>query len=284
MKMSDDERIQLIKLWHQQEMPLNDIVHLLGNRGHETSRRQLTRILSHHDLRRRQYCSEATLVTFIHDTLQGSGNLHGYRWMYERCIANGIRCRKEDVRQILAALDAHGVQQRKAHRLHRRQYAAAGPNCIWHVDSYDKLKPYGLCINGGIDGFSRSVIWLHTYSTNSDPRIVGGYYMDAVQNLHGCPTIVRTDPGTENVTIRDLHRFLLRDLDPGGSFVYKTGCSTANQRIEAFWCQLRKECVEYWLTAFHELQNAGQYDGEFIDKNIAQFCFMGVLQVTDVNT
>jgi len=127
--------------------------------------------------------------------------------------------------------------------------------------SYDKLKPYGLCIrpNGGIDGFSRKVIWLNTYNTNSDPRIVCRYYMDAVQDVQGCPLIIRTDSGTENATIRECHRYLLRYLDLDGGFVYMSGCSTANQRMESFWGQLRKDCVEYWLTAFHKLQNYGCY-------------------------
>ena len=121
--------------------------------------------------------------------------------------------------------------------------------------------------------FSRKMIWLNTYDTNSDPRVVGGYYMDAVQRLEGCPFIICTDPGTETVTIRDCHRYLLRDLDPDGAFVYMSGSSTANQRIESFWGQLRKECVEYWLTAFHKLQRAGQYSGDFMDKGVVQFCF-----------
>ena len=28
-----------------------------------------------------------------------------------------------------------------------------GPNYIWHVDAYDKLKPYGMSISGCIDGY-----------------------------------------------------------------------------------------------------------------------------------
>ena len=27
-----------------------------------------------------------------------------------------------------------------------------GPNYLWHMDSYDKLKPYGISIHGCIDG------------------------------------------------------------------------------------------------------------------------------------
>jgi hypothetical protein len=36
-------------------------------------------------------------------------------------------------------------------RLKRRIYCC--PNYLWHFDAYDKLKPYGICIHGCIDGF-----------------------------------------------------------------------------------------------------------------------------------
>ncbi|KAF3859970.1 hypothetical protein F7725_000225, partial [Dissostichus mawsoni] len=36
------------------------------------------------------------------------------------------------------------------------------------MDSYDKLKPYGNAINGCIDGFSRYIMWMEAYTTNSD--------------------------------------------------------------------------------------------------------------------
>ena len=35
---------------------------------------------------------------------------------------------------------------------------AKGPNDVWHLDGYDKLKPYGFSIHGCIDGY---VNWLN---------------------------------------------------------------------------------------------------------------------------
>ncbi|CAB1433775.1 unnamed protein product [Pleuronectes platessa] len=71
--------------------------------------------------------------------------------MYTKCRECGLRVRKEDVRLALKELDRRGVALRKAGRLRRRRYFSKGPNFIWHMDSYDKLKPYGFCINGSID-------------------------------------------------------------------------------------------------------------------------------------
>lgn len=66
----------------------------------------------------------------------------------------------------------------------------------------------------------------------------------------------------------------------GSTTCYIAGRSTGNQRIEAFWGQLRKQCIEYWIALLSELEDDGLFLGDFVDKNIAQFTFMGLIQVT----
>ena len=53
---------------------------------------------------------------------------------------------------LLATMDEAGTAQRKARRLNCRIYLNKGPNYLWHMDGYDKLKPYGIAIHGCIDG------------------------------------------------------------------------------------------------------------------------------------
>lgn len=53
---------------------------------------------------------------------------------------------------LLSTMDAVGTTQRKSRRLTRRIYLNKGPNYLWHLDGYDKLKPYGITIHGCIDG------------------------------------------------------------------------------------------------------------------------------------
>ena len=38
---------------------------------------------------------------------------------------------------------------------------------VWDVDGYDKLKPYGFCIHGAIDGYSRRILFRSVSSTTS---------------------------------------------------------------------------------------------------------------------
>lgn len=260
----------------------SDIVSVIAHRhGVTMSERHLKRILRKRGhTRRKEFSDLAVLVEFINNQLRGSGQLHEYRWMYAKCREHGLRARKEDVRRVLRELDYNGVSQRQSRRLRRRRYFARGPNFIWHIDSYDKLKPYGICINGCIDGFSRKIIWLNAYTTSSDPKVIGGYYVEAVQRLGGCPRVMRGDLGTENVYVKEFQRFLVPVPEGSTLDSYLEGASTANQRIEYWWGFLRRQCVDFWLALFGDLRDNGSFDGGFLDKSILQFCFLGIIQVS----
>jgi hypothetical protein len=47
---------------------------------------------------------------------------------------------------LLKELDPEGCELRQAQRLRRRAYVNQGPNFCWHIDGYDKLKPFGFPI------------------------------------------------------------------------------------------------------------------------------------------
>ena len=279
-----EKRNELICFYFHLGLPQKDILSVLAvNHRIIVSLRQLQRILHNHGLfRHRNYTDIDEVVRYIAQQLNGSGKLHGYRWMYEKCTQEGLNVRKEHVRCLLAILDPRGVLDRNKRRLHRREYFSRGPNFIWHMDSYDKLKPYGICINGCVDGYSRKIIWLNAYNTSSDPLVIGGYYTEAVERFGGCPRIVRGDRGTENSCVRDFQQFLRRDgtdrFRGEKSFMY--GRSTSNQRIESWWGILRKESMEFWIDLLTNLKDEGHFDGGFLDKNLVIYCFLGLIQVT----
>jgi len=90
-------------------------------------------------------------------------------------------------------------------------------------------------VHGGIDGFSRRLIWLEVGTTNNNPEVITKFYLDAVKQVGSLPRKVRSDDGTDNSMVAAVHTFLRSrhsDEDAGlGCFL--TGRSTANQRIEA---------------------------------------------------
>ena len=98
------------------------------------------------------------LTLLIRDELQGSGSNIGYRRVWSHLMRTGVMARRDDIRKVIKELDPEGVERRKRKRLRRGKYFSTGPNYAWHIDGHDKLKPYGFCLQGCIDGFSRRII------------------------------------------------------------------------------------------------------------------------------
>ncbi|KAJ8024871.1 hypothetical protein HOLleu_34905 [Holothuria leucospilota] len=199
------------------------------------SERHLKRILRQLGLfRRNRFVNIEEILLFIHNELQGSAQLHGYRWMHLRCIQNGYSVSREMVREIIRVLDPEGVELRRRRRLVRRRYYSKGPNYICHMESYDKLKPYGIAINGCIDGFSRKLLWPQANYTSTNPRNIPDYFMTPLESIGGCPLVVRADRGTENSVVAILQRYLRREGNDnsGGERSFLYGCSNNNWRIE----------------------------------------------------
>lgn len=251
---------------------------LLLKCGVDISIRQLQRVISGLGLRRKKRATNIDhVIDFVIEQLNTVGQLHGYRMMTQKCAQAGLYVSREIVRDIIKTLDPEGVQLRRRKRLIRRRYYGLGPNNNWHLDSYDKLKPYGFSINGCIDGYSRYMLWAEVSYTSNDPLVIAGYFIDAVLKHNGSPRTVRMDPGTENVHVATLQRFL-QDDDADGTPVI-IGSSTSNQRIECWWAQLRKENSEYFMMLFQGLQANGVFCGDGVDKDLLRLCFMNVVQV-----
>lgn len=251
------------------------------NHGVTISSRTLKRHLKKLNLYRRKNFTDITTVgKFIEDNIQQHGQLHGYRWMHQKCLQNNFVVTQEVVRLFLQIIDPVGVDIRSRRRLRRRQYRSKGPNFLWHLDCYDKLKPFVICISGCIDGFSRKIIWLKAGTNTSDPKIICTYFLEVVKLLKGCPHTVRADLGTENGMVERVQNCLREEHNNDNSlppFLY--GTSPTNQRIEAWWCILRKHHSQFWLNLLHSLKDEGVFSGSYLDKSLIQFCFLKIIQV-----
>ena len=155
------------------------------------------------------------------------------------------------------------------------------------MDGYDKLKPFGFSIHGCIDGFSRRLIWLEVAATNKNPHVIANYYVQAAKQLKGIPVRIRCDDGTENSIIEPI-QIALRSAHTdefSGRASFMIGASIANQRIECFWSQFRKERPLWWQQLFKEMSDCG-----FLDITVpaiaecVRYCFMDILrkELTDV--
>ena len=260
-----------------------EILSLLEVRhGVEISLRTLHRLLRKNSLYRKGVQSSAVeIVSFIQNELQGSGSCIGYRAMQQRCINNKLSVSQAVVAEILRDLDPVGVDARRRRTLRRRLYYSRGPNWVWHLDGYDKLKPYGFEIHGCIDGYSRRVLWLNILKSNKNPKEVCNLFVNYLSVIKGVPRKIVADRGTENVYIAGSQRFLRRnhDDDLAGYLSFLFGKSIANQRIEAFWSQFRRSCADWWITFFKGLVHNGIYDNtDSLQIECFRFAFFPLIQ------
>ena len=73
----------------------------------------------------------------------------------------------------------------------------AAPNAMWHVDGNHKLIRWRLVIHAGVDGFSRTVVFIKCANNNKSVTVLEAFRMGVSQ--FGIPDCVRSDHGGENV-------------------------------------------------------------------------------------
>ncbi|CAI5669682.1 unnamed protein product [Oreochromis niloticus] len=202
-----------IRLYFRLSFSNKEILSILAH-SHQTiiSVRTLKRICKRLGLfRRKNQSNLEEVLAFVQQEIMTNGQMQGYRWLHLRAIQHGFVVSQDTVRCIIKLVDPQGVELRRARRLRRRQCSCRGPNALWHMDGYDKLKPYGIAISGCIDGFSRYVVWMEAYTTNNDPKLIASYFLKTVSCISGCPERLRADRGTENGCVEQMQMFLRRN-------------------------------------------------------------------------
>ena len=91
------------------------------------------------------------------------------------------------VAQVMKDLDPVDVDTRRGRALRRCLYYGKSPNRVWHLDSYDKFKPFGFESKRCIDGGSRSILWLNILRSNKDPKEVCNIFVNYLTVTKGVP-------------------------------------------------------------------------------------------------
>jgi hypothetical protein len=177
----------------------------------------------------------------VQKELNGPGQLLGYRAMQKKVRQeHNLNVPRDLVHAVMVDLDPEGLEQRggvgiKKNKRGKGNFTTKGPNWVHSLDGHDKLMGYQnstfpLAVYGCIDSASRKLLWLRIWVSNSNPKVIGRWYLDYLYESRVMPSILRLDKGTETGIMATMHSFLRRnhgDMDASDTVIY--GPSTSNQ-------------------------------------------------------
>jgi hypothetical protein len=201
----------------------------------------------------------------LDDVLREIKRVHvndGERLIIGHLRHRGIFVPRSRVRASIHRVDPISTAIRKSVTIRRRTYYVEGPNSVWHIDGHHKLIKWRFVVHGGIDGYSRTIVYLHC-STNNRASTVLSSFCDGVTS-YGVPDRVRSDRGGENI---DVWRYMLEQHQSGSSVI--VGSSTHNERIERLWRDVNRCVSVLFANLFREME----YDGRLSVLNeVDMFC------------
>lgn len=121
---------------------------------------------------------------------------------------------------------------------------------MWHIDTNHKLIRWKFVVAGGVDGFSRFIVFMKCVDNNKALTIFN-CFIEAVRR-YGQPLKVRSDQGMENIEVA---RYMLQN---GCSMI--TGTSTHNQRVERLWRDVYQGVLGYFYDLFYFMEDEGLLD------------------------
>ena len=137
-----------------------------------------------------------------------------------------------------------------------------------------------VAIYGALDTFSRKILYIFVWESNSDPNVVGQRYIKHFYESERMPIYIRIDRGTETGKLATVHAFLINKqrAEADGTDFVLCGPSTTN-KIERWWRELHEQMEKFFTLQLLDLLNRTVYDPHnLVDRKLLAFVFSPVIQ------
>ena len=201
----------------------------------------------------RTHLSDAELDDIIRSIKQDHPN-DGEVLIQAHLVRMRIRITRQALHNSIHRVDHTNVIMRRRNVIRRRVYSVPFPNSVWHIDGHHKIVRWRFVIHGGIDGFSRTVVFLKCSDNNRASTVVKLFQEGA--SRFGLPDRVRTDHGGENVGV---WRYMLASHNHDHSCIV-TGSSVHNERVERLWRDVNRCIASSFADVFRILEREDKLD------------------------
>ncbi|XP_020908948.1 uncharacterized protein LOC110246907 [Exaiptasia diaphana] len=256
------------------------------------SLRTLSRRLSFFEIKYSDYDVDVNeLKEVVKTEMEGPGNLLGYRALQQKIReVHGLNVPRDLVYAMMMEVNPEGLKERggvgKPKRARRdKVFTSHGSDWTMSLDGHDKLCGYQnsmfpLSIYGGQDTYSGRINFLKIWTTNSNPKVIGKFYLEYLFESKVLPVHLRIDRGTETDVMATMQMFLCDKYnvleDPNDSVLY--GPSTQN-KIERWWRELLERLERFFKQQLKNLAEDGDYDStSMTDRNLLAYVYIPVVQ------
>lgn len=163
----------------------------------------------------------------------------------------GFRLQRRRVRASISRVDPHNSRIRWAIVVSRRAYSVQGLNGLWHIDGHHSLVNWGFVIHGGIDGFSRLIVYLHCSNKNRKETVT--HLFRSATERYDWPSRLRSDHGGENVGVWQV---MEEERGPNRES-FLAGTSVHNQRIDRLWRDVFCSFCHIFYHTFQAMEESG---------------------------
>ena len=187
-------------------------------------------------------------MKFIKQTLPNDGE----RMMLGHLSQHNVFVPRARLRASIHRVDPINTAILRSVTIRRQVYRADGPNSVWHIDGRHKLIRWGFVTHGGIDGYSRTIVYLRCSDNNRAETVVS---FPASSRETWVPSKLRSDLGVEN---GEVWRYMVEQHVDSSAVI--TGASTHNQRIERLWRNVFQCVSVLFYDTFYKLEEEGILD------------------------